>query len=65
MKFISILREAHVSDEYAIAHSRLAIPIIKKKVVLRVHGEPVLWQLRAIPAMLFHHQAFSSHALRP
>lgn len=65
MKFISILWKTHISDEYAVAHPRLSMLIFKEKVILRVHGKPVLWQLCAVLAMLLDHQAFSSQTLRP
>ena len=65
MKFISILRKTHIPDEYAVAHLRFSSLILKEKVVLRIHGEPVLWQLCAIPAMLLDNKALPSQAMRP
>ena len=65
MKFISILRKAHISDEYAVAHSRLSLLILKEKVILRIYSKPILWQLCPVLAMLLHHQPISSQTLRP
>ena len=63
MKFISILRKTHIPDEYAVTHPWIAMLIFKEEVVLRVHGKPVLWQLRPIPAMLLHYQPVPGHTL--
>lgn len=51
MKFKSVLREAHVPDEDAIAHLWLFIFVCKEKVVLSIDGEAFLRQLGAVLAM--------------
>ena len=54
MKFVSILRKAHVPDEDAIAHLWISIFICIEKVVLSIDGEPLLRQLSSILAMPAH-----------
>lgn len=54
MKFKSVLRKAHVSDEDAIAHLWLFIFVCKEKVVLSIDGETFLRQLGPILAMPAH-----------
>ena len=51
MKFVSILRKAHVSDEYPVTHLWLSIFVCIEKVVLSIDGETFLRQLGSILTM--------------
>ena len=65
MKFVSILRKAHVPDEDAIAHLWLFIFVCKEKVVLSIDGEPLLRQLSSILAMPAHLKLCARLTSRP
>ncbi len=43
MKFISVIRETHVSDKDLIAHLRLSCSICKQEEVIPIDGEAFLW----------------------
>ncbi len=65
MKFVSILRKAHVPDEDAIAHLWLFIFVCKEKVVLSIDGEAFLRQLGAVLAMPAHLKLCARLTSRP
>lgn len=65
MKFVSILRKAHVPDEDAIAHLWISIFVCKEKVVLSIDGEPLLRQLGPILAMPAHLKLCARLTSRP
>lgn len=65
MKFVSILRKAHVPDEDAIAHLWISIFVCKEKVVLSIDGEPLLRQLSSILAMPAHLKLCARLTSRP
>lgn len=65
MKFVSILRKAHVPDENPVAHLWISIFVCKEKVVLSIDGEPLLRQLSSILAMPAHLKLCARLASRP
>jgi hypothetical protein len=65
VKFKSVLRKAHVSDEDAIAHLWLFIFVCKEKVVLSIDGETFLRQLGPILAMPAHLKLCARLTSRP
>lgn len=65
MKFKSVLREAHVPDEYPVTHLWLSIFVCKEKVVLSIDGEPLLRQLGSILAMPAYLQLCARLSSRP
>lgn len=65
MKFVSILRKAHVPDEDAITHLWISIFVCKEKVVLSIDGEPLLRQRSSILAMPAHLKLCARLTSRP
>lgn len=65
MKFVSILRKAHVPDENPVAHLWISIFVCKEKVVLSIDGETFLRQLGAVLAMPAHLKLCARLTSRP